>query len=367
MKKEKIVISLKQEQIKYEIIIGQNLLSNFFNYLKSFKNISQYVIITDNNVKNLYGMQLLKHLKNKGFKTDLLSVASGEQSKSQNIKAKLDHQMLAKTYGRDTLIIALGGGVVGDLAGFVAATYMRGIPFIQVPTTMLAMSDSSVGGKVGINTPYGKNLIGAFKQPKKVIADINCIKTLPQSEFINGLIEAIKMFLTNDKTMVEFCVKNIDKILKKDATILQKIITSAVKIKADIVTKDEWEDNDRMILNFGHTIGHAIETLSNYKIMHGYAVALGILVETKISENLKILTSDNYKLIQSMIIRLGINKNDIQKYKAEDIIKLIKLDKKARNKKAQFILLSKIGKVYKKNGSVSHFVEDRIIKKSFII
>jgi len=362
-----IKINLAPKKTSYDIIVGQGFFENFFDYIKDIKNINHYAIITDSTVKKLYGLNLLSQLKSKfkkKLKVDLLSFPAGEASKSQSVKTKLENQIFEKKCGRDTLIIALGGGVVGDLAGFIASTYMRGIPYVQVPTSLLAMVDSSVGGKTGINTSYGKNLIGAFWQPKKVIADIDCIENLPQKEFVNGLIEAIKMFFTHDAKMVDYCIQNKKKILKKDPKIIQQIITKAIQIKAGVVTRDECEANERMTMNFGHTICHAIEKINNYKIMHGYAVGLGIIVEAKISELLGLLSKQSYQLIENIIIDLGINRNDLKNYKTQDIIKLIKIDKKARNNKPLFVLLNDIGKVYKKNCNFAHYVDDKIVKKA---
>ena len=364
MSQSKIKINLSSPKVNYDIIIGQNLLDNFYTQIKDIKNINRYVIITENSVRKLYGLKLQKQLKAKKLKVDLLSFPAGEVNKNQYIKTKLENQMFAKACGRDTLIIALGGGVVGDLAGFIAATYMRGIPYVQVPTSLLAMTDSSVGGKTGIDNLYGKNLVGAFWQPQKVVADTSLLKSLPQEQFINGFIEALKMFLTNDASMVKYCIQNLDKILARDSKIVEKVITSAIRIKAQIVTQDEFEKNDRMILNFGHTIGHAIETLSNYKLLHGYAVALGILVEAKISELSKILDPKNYQLIEDTILKLDVNKKELQKYSQNKIIQIMKHDKKARQGKAQFVLLSDIGKVYKKNDSYAHNVSDKIVAKA---
>jgi len=361
---QKININFTPQKIYYPILVGQGFLQDFYAQIKDIKNISHYIIITDSNIKKLYGAELLKNLKAKKLKVDLLSFLAGEASKTQTTKTKLENEMLKKGCGRDTLVIALGGGVVGDMAGFVAATYMRGVPYVQVPTSLLAMADSSVGGKTGIDTMYGKNLIGAFWQPQKVIADINCLKSLPQKQFINGFIEALKMFVTNDAAMVKFCLTNIDKILARDLNVIEKIITKAIKIKSDIVAEDEREAGARMILNFGHTIGHAIETLSNYNMLHGHAVGLGMLAEAKIAQKLNLLSQKDYDLLEKLILSLGLDKKELQKYKAQDILKLIKLDKKARNGKAQFVLLEKVGKVYKQDNNYAHFVSDRVVRET---
>src|SRR5579862_7344926 len=266
-----------KKSMMYPIRVGMNLLSSPEKWLPDSWEQKKLVIVTDDTVDHLYANHLLKQLKNAN--PLLFTFPAGEQSKSAEIKSKIEEKMIQANCDRDTLLIALGGGVVGDLAGFIAATYMRGISYIQVPTTLLAMVDSSVGGKTSINTPQGKNLIGAFWQPKTVVADIHCLKTLPEVHCVNGLIEAIKMFLTNDADYFHYVNTHLDRFFHKDEIVLQKIIERAVQIKVDIVSQDETEKNLRMTLNFGHTIGHALEKITGYAILHGFAVALGILIE----------------------------------------------------------------------------------------
>ena len=241
---------------------------------------------------------------------------------------------------------------------------MRGVPYIQAPTSLLAMVDSSVGGKTAIDTPYGNNLFGAFWEPQRVIADINCLEKLPQKQFINGLLEAIKMFLTHDAKMVNYTLSNKDKILARDPRILEKIITKAIKIKIGVVERDEREVNERMTMNFGHTIGHAIELLSNYKLIHGCAVSLGILIEAKISQILGILSDKNYHVIENLITSLEVNKKELKKYKTQDIIKALQQDKKTQKGRPQFVLLENLGKVYRKDKKWTQEVSDQIIKKA---
>lgn len=352
MSVSKIKLNLKkQEDRSYNILIGSNLISNINKYLE-INNLSaswrnNIIIITDDKVKKLYANKLK-------INTKILSFKNGEQSKNYDTVIKLQDQMMCLGLGRDTLVIALGGGVVGDVAGFVAATYMRGLPFVQIPTTMLAMVDSSVGGKTGINTKYGKNLVGAFYQPKQVIIDVDVLKTLPKRHYINGLVEAKKIFLTNNKNALK--LKNNLEIIKK-----------AVLIKKQIVERDEKETGERMVLNFGHTIGHAIEKLENYNILHGEAVALGILVESKISEILGILSSDNCRKVEKLILDLNINKKLLDKYDAKQILEILKLDKKSENKIPRFVLLKSIGEVYKKDGKFVHEVDEKIILKALNI
>lgn len=354
----------KQIDNSYEIMVGKNILTTLPQILKKRYLYNHYIIITDNKVKKLYGLELKKNLQTNGLKTDLLSFPAGEKSKTQKTKTQLEESLLCLGAGRDTLIIALGGGVVGDLAGFVSATYMRGLPYIQIPTTLLAMVDSSVGGKTGIDTEMGKNTIGAFHQPQFVLADMNCLKTLPQTQYINGLVEAVKMFLTHDAEMVNFVEKNLTKILARDEKILKQVIERAITIKAGVVNRDELEHGERTTLNFGHTIGHALELLSNYKLLHGYAIGQGILIESKISESLNILsiisTQRIEKIINALGIKVGIQKNQINK-----IIQNTRVDKKNLHGQARYILLQDIGKVYTKNGQYTHVIEEKIIKNIF--
>lgn len=328
----------------YDITIEPGLLNESVKWLP--KNYHHLVIITDDTVCAHYGKSLESHLKSSGHNVLLLTFLPGERSKNSRIKQKLEEKILSHTYGRqDTLILALGGGITGDLAGFVAATYMRGIPYIQIPTTLLAMVDSSVGGKVGINTPQGKNLVGAFWQPLAVVTDIDTLKTLDKKHIAAGLIEAMKMFLTNEAHSFQFLIENLQKILSLDEKLLADTIYRAVKIKAYIVNKDEKEMGMRRVLNFGHTIGHALEKLSHYRMSHGYAVGYGILVEAKISQLMGILSEQDYERIRSCLASLGVHEKILKKYNVEKIIELTHLDKKAKSGQARYVLLKKIGAV----------------------
>lgn len=363
---KKLAVQLSSEAKKdYEILIGSDLSHQIVSFVKK-QSVSQIVIITDNTVKKLYGDRLLQELQTniKSLIFSLLSFKSGEQSKIQKTVTELQNQMFERKCGRDTLIIALGGGVVGDMAGYVAATYMRGIPYIQIPTTLLSMVDSSVGGKTGIDSKYGKNLIGAFWQPSAVFIDFNYLETLPKRQLMNGLVEAVKMFITHNKEMFEFVEANLNSIIKKDKKILEKIIFEAVKIKSGVVMRDELETGERKVLNFGHTIGHAIEKLSNYKILHGEAVAMGIIVESKISELMGILAKEDFERIKKLILKLGINLKVLRKFKIKDIIRTTGVDKKNVDGKVKYVLLEKIGKAYLKDKHWAQRVVDKFLVKS---
>ena len=331
----------------YDILIGHGLSDNLPSELKLKSIANSYAIITDSNVEKTYGKKLLKNFLNADLHTHLISFPSGEKSKSRKIKERIENEMLKLGFGRDSCIIALGGGVVGDLAGFVASTYMRGIPYIQVPTTLLAMVDSSIGGKVAVDTSKAKNVIGAFHQPKKVITDLNFLKTLPKDEFTDGMAELIKHALIKDKEFFHFLEKNVGKILNKDFEILEKTIKRSCEIKASIISQDEKEKGLRKILNYGHTIGHSIESASNYEISHGQAIAIGMSYAAKLSAKLGFLHEGSVIRQNNLLDYLGFPRRiSSRKLKPSKILENIQYDKKIANGKMNFILLKSIGDAF---------------------
>ncbi|MCX7121869.1 MAG: 3-dehydroquinate synthase [Gammaproteobacteria bacterium] len=350
--------------VTYPIKIKQNLLCNPDLWLPDGWRRKKLLVITDDVVNKIYGKILLDSISVENIV--LLTFPAGEKSKNQQVKYDLETQMMTHNFNRETLVLALGGGVVGDMAGFIASTYMRGVPYIQIPTTLLAMVDSSVGGKTGINTEHGKNLIGTFWQPQSVVADIICLKSLPQEHIINGLIEALKMFMTNDRDSFDYVNNNIEKILDKDISTLSEIVSLSVKIKISIVMQDAQEKNKRMILNFGHTIGHALEKISNYTLLHGYAVALGILVEAKIAKLLGFLSHTECEKIEKLFLRLGISSDQLRNYDADEIIRATRSDKKVENENVRYVLISKIGQVCDDNTLYAHPVSDSVVKQALI-
>lgn len=350
-----------QAAVTYPINIGMELL----NVLRaSLPNKGRLVVITDDNVQLLYGKQILELLTE--YEPLIISFVAGEDSKNAETKQIIEKQMIDNHCDRDTIILALGGGVVGDLAGYVASTYMRGISYIQIPTTLLAMVDSSVGGKTAINTPLGKNLIGTFWQPSSVIVDLNFLKTLPEIQMINGLVEAIKMFLTCDVGLFNFTNQSINNILQQDFSVLKNVIEQAIKIKVEVVSCDEKENHQRAILNFGHTIGHALEKLSDYKMLHGYAVARGILVEAKISQLLGHLSKAEFELIKEIFLKLNISGDEFKKFNVDKIIKATKSDKKIKNNQVRYVLLKKLGHVYSDKNLYVHPVADEVVKQAIL-
>ena len=334
----------KEIDNSYDIVIDCGLFGNIAAELKNRPLASRYAVITDSNLKNIYGKKLLKNLQNKNIASHLISFPAGEKNKTRKTKEMVENEMLNLAFGRDSCIIALGGGVVGDLAGFAAATYMRGIPCIQIPTTLLAMVDSSIGGKAAVDTPNAKNSIGAFHQPKKVIIDLNFLNTLPKNELSNGLAEIIKHALIKDKKCFHFLEKNIDRLLGYDMETLKHTIKKSCEIKAGIVAEDEKERGVRKILNYGHTIGHAIESALNYSISHGQAVSVGMCYAAKLSAMKNILDEGSFTRQNNLLRHAGLpHKLSHHRLKPKKILECIRNDKKIAYGKINFVLLESIG------------------------
>ncbi len=341
---KKIKVQFKSVCNSYPIMIGKNLLRSFSGDLKRGPVIAnKYIIITDSKVRFLYGESLLNFFKNARLNCSLLFFGEGEKNKSLKTVRYLYDKLLKWRIGRDSVIVSLGGGTVGDIAGFVAATLYRGIPYIQIPTTLLSQIDSSVGGKVGINHSFGKNLIGAFWQPKAVYIDIDTLKTLPRKEFLNGLAEAIKCAVIADEKLFSFLEKNLGKIFKQDAGVLEKLISRCCEIKVEIVQKDEKESGPRKILNFGHTIGHAIESLSDYRLAHGEAVAIGMMAESKIAEKIGLMKKVEAQAISRLIGKTGLPVKIPKNLSPKKIIEKTKFDKKSAGGVPEYALPSRIG------------------------
>lgn len=358
---KEIKVEIEKRNKKYSIFLGKGILEDLADLIgKEYK--KKVVIITDDAVNKLYGKKLMNTLKE--VNPLLIAVKAGEESKSRKTKQDIEDLLLEKQYGRDTLILAFGGGVVGDLAGYIASTYNRGIDFIQVPTSLLALVDSSVGGKTGINTKYGKNLIGTIWQPDAVFADLEFLKNLPDEEYLNGLAEIIKVSLALDKELFEFIEKNFKKILEKQEDSLTYIIKRSIELKRNIVEKDEKETGLRQILNFGHTIGHAIETCSGFKIKHGFSVSIGIAVEVKIAVLSGFLPKKDEERIIGLLTKIGLPTKINKGYDAKEIIQVMKSDKKAINQKPRFIILKEIGKIKQTSAGFSFESDEEIIRKS---
>lgn len=296
-------------------------------------------IITDSNVKKLYLVDMVLALKKSGFDVSYAVMKAGEDSKTLETYKKLVEKALMNNVDRLSCIIALGGGVVGDTAGFVASTFMRGIEFVQVPTTLLAQVDSSVGGKVAVNLTGAKNIIGTFYQPKCVIMDAATLHTLPPSELSCGLAEIIKYGIICDDNLFEYLEKYMDKILSYDMDCLRHIIKRSCEIKAEIVGKDEKDEGYRAVLNYGHTMGHALEELTHYKkYKHGEALAVGISYEARLSLDKGLLSLDYYKRILALIKKANLP-TLFDEFPVDDVIMKLKKDKKSVNGRIIFSLV----------------------------
>ena len=338
-------VKLRLGSNSYEIHIGSGILMQTGRQLKENGFTGSLVIITNPIVKRLYGNALKQNLAREGFRVIILQVPDGEEQKSLKVAGRLYNELTNFYAERTTPILALGGGVVGDLAGFVAATYLRGVPFIQIPTTLLAQVDSSIGGKVAIDHGQLKNKIGAFYQPKLVITDINTLRTLDTKILIDGLAEVIKYAVIRDKELFTYIEENLDKIKALDDKALEEIVFRSAKIKAEIVEKDEKDLGLRAILNYGHTVGHAIESASDFKVEHGEAVTIGMLAAAKISNKMGILDKTELLKLNSLIERVGLPTR-MPNLKVEKIIQAIKHDKKILRGKIRFILPKSIGSVF---------------------
>lgn len=340
------IINVWLGERSYKIKIGKNLLSSIGQELLAFNFSPNCLLISNHLVYEHYGNQVKGSLEKAGFKVSVALVEDGEQAKSLKWAAKLYDEGLKGGLNRNSPIVALGGGVVGDLAGFIAATYMRGVPFIQVPTTLLAQVDSSVGGKVAINHPKGKNIIGAFYQPKLVLADIDTLKTLPLRELRSGLAEVIKYGVIWDKDFFEYMESHIKDALNLNYKMLEVLIAKSCTIKAAIIEEDEREGGLRTILNFGHTFGHAYEAITNYTTYrHGEAVALGMVEATKFACYKDLTKELLLKRLVELLKQAGLEIKPAQWFKPGELLEIMKFDKKNKGEKIQFVLPRELGKV----------------------
>jgi 3-dehydroquinate synthase len=329
----------------YTVHIGAGLLEKSGMLLHDLGFSGRAVIITHPSLRILYGETLKERLTDSGFKVAILEVPEGEEQKSLETAGRLYQELTDCFAERTTPILALGGGVIGDLSGFVAATYLRGVPLVQIPTTVLAQVDSSIGGKVAVNQGQLKNKIGAFYQPRVVIADIAVLKTLSIGELSNGLAETIKYGVIRDAELFGYLERNIKRVKSFDGRALETIVFRSAKIKADVVAKDEVDSGLRNILNYGHTVGHAIESVSDFEISHGQAVAIGMMVAARISKKLGILSIGEVIRIKELIACAGLP-TELPMLESTRLIHAMKHDKKILQGKIRFVLPRMIGEVF---------------------
>lgn len=322
----------------YRIYIGQNIVTRMV-LEQATASKQRWVMITDTQVFEVLGKTLQKQLQDQGLPLEVLTFPAGEQYKTRETKQMLEDELLRRHYGRDTCILALGGGVVSDLVGFLAATYCRGVSVIYLPTTLLAMVDASIGGKTGVNTPFGKNLIGSFTQPQAVIMDTRFLDSLPQDEWHNGRVEMIKHAAIADLALFARLEENIP---SQDDALIDMIYQSC-EIKKNIVEQDEHEQGLRQLLNFGHTIGHAIETLEQYALSHGEAVAIGMLMEAYLAVQMGYLQLEAVSRLENILSANGLSLQTKAFANRAKFLAALSLDKKSIKSEPRFVLLDHLG------------------------
>lgn len=338
---------IKTVDDSYDIEIGFGLADKLISDLKEglAGNITKFAIVTDSNVKPLYGDDIFNRIVDAGYKADLIVFPAGEKSKTRATKEFIEDTMLSKGYRRDCCIIAVGGGVVTDVAGFVAGTYGRGVPFINYATTLLAAADASIGGKTAVDTPLATNLIGIFNQPRKVYIDIAAWKTLPKRQVYSGMAETIKHACLADRDFYDFLGANMDKILEIDAAVCEHIAECNCNVKYNVVMKDERESGLREVLNLGHTVGRAIETVSDYKLLHGEAVSIGLVAQAKLSNKLGYMTENQVDSVIKLLNQANLPTAIPDYIDREALVKKLYTDKKVRNGQLRFVLQKGIGDV----------------------
>ena len=338
-------IKVKLARRSYQIVIGQGIIKDLGRYIRRLDLGSDAFIITNSLIKKRYSRFITRSLEGFGINYTFNIVADTEKSKSLNNCLRMIQDLAKFDQRKRVFVIAFGGGVVGDLSGFIAAAYKRGIPYVQIPTTLLACVDSSIGGKTGVDLSFGKNLVGAFYQPKLVIAELSFLKSLSLRQVRSGLAEVIKYAIIKDKQLFKYVEKNYSEILALKRAELEYIVNNCAKIKARIIEQDEREEKGiRTILNFGHTLGHAIEAASGYqRYNHGEAIALGMILASQISKQVKLIDAATLGRIENLIRQTGLP-TSIRKLSLEKIITAYYRDKKFVGGINRFVLIKAIGK-----------------------
>jgi len=358
-------VELKTHRHRYPFYAGRGLLSLSGHILSRHLPPRSLLVVSDEVVSRLYAEEFLRGLREQGFQPFLYTVKEGEGSKSLANAARLYNAALEAGLDRNSAVTALGGGVAGDLAGFVASTYLRGVPFVQVPTTLLAMVDSSVGGKVAVNHPLGKNLIGTFYQPSLILADLKTLETLPRREYISGLAELLKYGIIRDVKLFtrleQFLPKHLEEVKSPVGSFassdnMLKYITRAVMIKGEVVFRDEKESGERRILNFGHTFAHALEAASDFQYyLHGEAVAVGMAMAARLSHLLGLLDARSTERITGLIKRFHVPPPP-SGLKVEEVMRAFYYDKKKQGEHPVFILARELGDPFVYKDPPAHLV-----------
>ncbi len=331
----------------YDVEIGYGLQDRLVDDIRAglFGKLRKFAVITDSIVKGLYAEPILVRLRDAGYQTEMFCFPEGEKSKTREVKAQLEDEMLGRGFRRDCGIIAVGGGVVTDLAGFLAGTFGRGVPFINYATTLLAAADASVGGKTAVDTPLATNLIGLFNQPEKVYIDIAAWKTLPERQIRSGLAETIKHACLADRELFDYLDRHMEEILRLEPECCDHIAEANCRIKYEVVMKDERESGLREVLNLGHTVGRAIETQSDYRLLHGEAVSIGLVAEVDLAVRLGLLGKDDRNAVVELLDKAGLPTKIPEYIDREALVKKLYTDKKVRDGKLRFVLQDGIGSV----------------------
>ncbi len=344
---ETVTIHLKSALDRtYNILIEPGLIRKISKDLKTQEIGNRYLVVTDTNVADLIGNDFIESLRAEGLQCDLFVIPAGEESKRWETVLRISDRMTTLGLDRGSAVIALGGGVVGDIAGFSAAIYMRGIPYIQVPTTLLAQIDSSVGGKTGIDTEHGKNLLGAFHQPARVYIDPDLLNTLPEAEIKNGLAEMIKYAVIKDPELFETLENSRDQVMRLEMSLITSLIARCCEIKGEVVEQDEKEGGLRRILNFGHTVGHGIEAASDFAIPHGAAVSIGMAAAAKLSRIEGFISEDVEQKIVDLLRLYRLPVEIPSSIKWNTVFHHMKSDKKFVGGIPFFVLVKRIGEVF---------------------
>ena len=343
----RVPVKTPGQDASYEIVVGAGALDELPAVLDRCCPGHRVAAIGDREALRHHGDRLRAVLPAGSV---VLEVAPGEGSKSRSEKARLEDELLARRLGRDSAIVGFGGGVVTDLAGFVAATYLRGVPFLAVPTTLLAAVDASVGGKTGINTSHGKNLIGAIRQPAAVFADTRFLETLSEPDFQSGLAEALKMAATSDAELFTWIEMNPSALRGREPAAVARLIAAAVRIKAAVVAADEREGGMRQVLNFGHTIAHGLEHAAGYRLPHGAAVAIGMIAESRMARRAGFLEAEAEARLHTVMDAVGLPARAPAGTGRRGVLEAVASDKKARGGEPRFVMLEAIGSVRDRDG-----------------
>ncbi len=337
-------INVNLEKNSYEVLIGKNISKYLFREIEKGEFYKNIFFAIDTNVNKNHPEVIDNLVNSDKYKSNKITLKLNEYSKSYSSVEKIHSALLTKGYGRDSLLVSIGGGIIGDVAGFAAATFTRGIQYINLPTTLLAAVDSSVGGKTGINFSGAKNIVGSFHQPKLVLIDTKFLYTLPKDEVVCGFGEIVKYAFLSEEKFYTYLLKNINDDFSLKESSLLRFINESVQYKSDVVSKDEKESGIRKLLNLGHTFAHAIEVDQNHKIKHGQAVIAGLNCMLNLSLQLDLLTPERFKRY-SLLINKFVSEIKIKKYDAANMYKIMLKDKKNRDGKIKFVLMKKVGEI----------------------